>query len=97
MTQLTGATAADVRGPFRYHGLVQGRAAGAAAVGLAALGVVWLNAELRALTSSYAYEFKIVFMDPPAIALVIVAVASLGILGAWLSVSRELRRFTTGP
>lgn len=97
VSQLIGATAADVRRPFLYHGLVQGLAAGAAAVGLAVLVVIWLNAELRALTSSYAYEFKIVFMDPPAIALVIVAVASLGVLGAWLSVSRELRRFTTGP
>ncbi len=63
VSQLIGATAADVRRPFVYHGFLQGLAAGLAAVGLAALVVTWLNAELRALTSTYAYEFKIVFMD----------------------------------
>lgn len=96
VSQLIGATAADVRRPFVYHGFVQGLAAGLGAVGLAALSVAWLNAELQVLTSSYAYEFKIVFMDPLSAGSVVLAVAALGILGAWLSVSRELRRFGTG-
>lgn len=93
VSQLIGATASDVRRPFLYHGLLQGLAAGLAAVGLAALIVAWLNAELSALTSSYAYEFKIVFMDFSAMAWVVLAVAGLGVSGAWFSVSRELRRF----
>ena len=71
VSQLIGATAADVRRPFLYHGLLQGLAAGLAAVGLAALVVAWLNAELSALTSSYAYEFKIVFMDVSTMAAVV--------------------------
>lgn len=96
VSQLIGATAADVRRPFLYHGLVQGLAAGLAAVGLSALVVAWLNAELRALTSSYAYEFKIVFMSPPELAGIVIGVAGLGILGAWISVNRELRRFSPG-
>jgi cell division transport system permease protein len=95
VSQLIGATAADVRRPFIYHGLLQGLAAGLATVGLAALTVAWINAELRALTSSYAYEFKIVFMGPVEMAAVTLGVALLGIAGAWLSVSRELRRFST--
>jgi cell division transport system permease protein len=95
VSQLIGATAADVRRPFLYHGLLQGLAAGLAAVGLAALVVAWLNAELSVLTSSYAYEVKIVFMDPATIALVVAAVAVLGVSGAWFSVSRELKRFAT--
>jgi cell division transport system permease protein len=93
VSQLIGATASDVRRPFLYHGLLQGLAAGLAAVGLAALVVAWLNAELSVLTSSYAYEVKIVFMDLPTIALVVAAVAGLGVSGAWFSVSRELKRF----
>jgi cell division transport system permease protein len=93
VSQLIGATAGDVRRPFLYHGLVQGLAAGLAAVGLSALVVAWLNAELRALTSSYAYEFKIVFLGPVEVATVIVGVAALGVVGAWMSVSRELQRF----
>lgn len=96
VSQLIGATAADVRRPFLYHGLLQGLAAGLAAVGIAALVVAWLNAELSALTSSYAYEIKIVFVDSSGIAGIILSVAALGVLGAWLSVSRELRRFSAG-
>lgn len=95
VSQLIGATAGDVRRPFLYHGLVQGLGAGLAAVGLSALVVAWLNAELRALTSSYAYEFKVVFFSPMAMAAVVAGVAALGVVGAWISVSRELQRF--GP
>lgn len=94
VSQLIGATAADVRRPLLYHGLLQGLAAGLAAVGLASLVVAWLNAELQALTSSYAYEFKIAFVDSEVAIAVILAVAGLGVAGAWLSVSRELRRFS---
>ena len=95
VSQLIGATAADVRRPFLYHGLLQGLAAGLASVAVAALVVAWLNAELRALTSSYAYEIKIVFMDPRSLAAIALGVASLGpSRGAWISVSRELRRFS---
>lgn len=97
VSQLIGATAADVRRPFIYHGLLQGLAAGLAAVAVAALTVAWLNAELLALTSSYAYEFKIVFMGYTEMACVALGVSLLGIAGAWVSVSRELRRFSTGP
>lgn len=94
VSQLIGATAADVRRPFLYHGLLQGLAAGLAAVGLAALVIAWFNAELSALTSSYAYEIKLVFMDYEAMVGVILAVGALGVAGAWVSVSRELKRFS---
>lgn len=93
VSQLIGATAADVRRPFLYHGWLQGLAAGLAAVGFAAGVVAWLNAELSALTSSYAYEIKVVFLDPAVAAWIVIGVSVLGVGGAWLSVSRELRRF----
>ena len=96
VSQLIGATAADVRRPFLYHGLLQGLAAGLAAVGLAALVIAWLNVELSALTSSYAYEIKLVFMDYEGMAAIILAVGALGVAGAWVSVSRELKRFSVG-
>jgi cell division transport system permease protein len=94
VSQLVGATAADVRRPFLYHGAFQGLAAGAAAVGLAWLVVGWLNIELQALTSSYATEFRLFFPDPLTSMLVVAGVAGLGWIGAWASVHRELRRFS---
>ena len=93
LSQLIGATAGDVRRPFLYHGALQGLAAGLGALALATGVIVWLNAELSVLTSSYAYELKVVFLDPPARALVTAGTTLLGWLGAWVSVSRELRRF----
>lgn len=93
VSQLVGATAADVRRPFLYHGALQGLAAGATAVGLSWLVIGWLNNELLALTSSYSTEFKLFFPDARTTWLVVGAVAGLGWIGAWASVSRELRRF----
>lgn len=95
VSQLIGATAADVRRPFLYHGMLQGLLAGGAAIALAAAVSAWLRYELQALTSSYAAEFKVVFVDWELALAVAVAAALLGGLGAWVSVSRELRRFSS--
>jgi cell division transport system permease protein len=96
VSQLIGATAADVRRPFLYHGVVQGLLAGGAAVALAGAVAAWLRYELQALTSTYATEFKVVLVDPGLALAIAVAAALLGWLGAWVSVARELRRFGNG-
>jgi cell division transport system permease protein len=93
VSQLIGATAADVRRPFLYHGALQGLLAGAAAWGLAAAVATWLSAELLALTPDYAAELKVVFLAPWERGAVVVGAAALGFFGAWAAVSRELRRF----
>jgi cell division transport system permease protein len=94
VSQLIGATAADVRRPFLYHGLLQGVLAGGAAIGLAALLASWAGAELSALTPGYAMELKVVFLDPRESLATIAAAAALGLAGAWLAVNREIRRFS---
>lgn len=94
VSQLIGATAADVRRPFLYHGLLQGVLAGGGAIGLAALLATWAGAELSALTPGYATELKVVFLDPRESLATITAAAALGLAGAWLAVSREIRRFS---
>ena len=96
VSQLVGATAADVRRPFLYHGGAQGLLAGAAAVGLAIAMAGWAEYELRALTPSYTSELKVVFLAPMETAAVILGAAALGLAGAWIAVSRELRRFSGG-
>lgn len=97
VSQLIGATAADVRRPFLYHGLLQGLLAGAAALALATGLAAWTSLELRALTDSYALEFKVIFPDLLEWILVLAGAALLGLVGAWVAVSQELRRFAAGP
>jgi cell division protein FtsX len=48
---------------------------------------------MSALTPSYATELKVVFLGPWERLTLVAGVAALGLLGAWLAVSRELRRF----
>lgn len=94
VSQLIGATASDVRRPFLYHGLVQGLLAGLAAVALSWAVALWVGAELRALTPSYASELKVVFVSFLGCAVVVGGAALLGLLGAFWAVGRELRQFS---
>ena len=61
VSQLVGATAADVRRPFLYHGLLQGFLAGFVALLLSWAVATWVSSELQALTTSYGTELKAVF------------------------------------
>jgi cell division transport system permease protein len=94
VSQLVGATAADVRRPFAYHGLLQGLLAGALALGLTVGVAAWISAELRALTPAYAIELKVVLPGLRVGAAIVAGTAFLGLAGAWLAVGRELRRFS---
>ncbi len=93
LSQLIGATAADVRRPFLYHGMVQGLLAGGAALALAAAGAWALGTELRALTPQYMSELKLLFLPFGDQFTVLATAAALGWLGAWLAVQRELKPF----
>ena len=97
VSQLVGATAADVRRPFLYHGTLQGLIAGAVASAAAAAVSAWAAYELQALTPSYATELKVVFLPLTLNLGVVAAAAALGFGGAWVAVGRELRRFGRGP
>lgn len=94
VSQLVGATSADVRRPFLYHGIVQGLLAGALAVGLAAGVAAWITLELQALTPIYATELKVLFISPIEVLGVVLGISLLGFGGAWVAVGRELRRFS---
>ena len=96
LSQLIGATAADVRRPLLYHGLLQGVLSGALAIGLAALVQAWVAREMQVLAPEYATELKLVFLDPMWSASVVGIAALLGWLGAWVAAQREIRRFSRG-
>ena len=93
VSQLIGATASDVRRPFLYHGVVQGLLAGGVALALAGAISAWLSSEVQVLASSYAAEFKVIFVEWEEMALLLAAASALGWLAARFSVDRELRRF----
>jgi len=94
VSRLVGATAADIRRPFAYHGILQGLLAGMGAMALAAAVGAWLAVELRALAPAYATELKVIFPGLIQWLAVCGAAALLGFLGASLAVGRELRRFS---
>ena len=96
VSQLIGATAADVRRAFLYHGMLEGLLAGAVAVGLAAASAHWVGAELSVLTPGYVSDFKVFFLEPREWVAAILAAAGLGLAGAWIAVGREIRRFSAG-
>jgi cell division transport system permease protein len=94
VSQLVGATAADVRRPFLYHGALEGLLAGLAALGLAGLAALWIGAELSALTPGYAADLKVIFLDLRQCLAIAAGAAALGFVGAWNAVARELRKFS---
>jgi cell division transport system permease protein len=97
VSQLIGATAADVRRPFLYHGALQGAAAGLAGLGLGALAVAWIGHEVSALAPAYATELKAVFLGPLEGIATVAGAAALGLLGSLVAVRRELTRFSAAP
>jgi len=97
LSQLIGATAADVRRPFLYHGAVQALAGAVAALALTGAGAAWLASEMRALTPQYLSDLKIVFLTPEEAFGILVAAVLLGLGGSWWAVGRELRQFSAPP
>jgi Cell division protein len=94
VSQLIGATAADVRRPFLYHGLLQGLLAGLAAIGLSWAVAFWVGRQLEALTSGYATELKVLFLPLNDCLAIVALAAALGLAGAWWAVGREIRQFS---
>lgn len=96
VSQLIGATSADVRRPFLYHGAFQGALGGGAALALAAAVAVWIEHEMQALTPGYLSDMKVFYLSPEQAVWVVLGAAALGLTGAWAAVGRELRSFAKG-
>ncbi len=88
--QMLGADNGFVRRPFLYIGFWYGAFAGVASLIL--IGIVeWaLAAPLASLMSSYDHRFDVHGLSLPTMALVLVASAALGWLGAWIAASRHI-------
>jgi cell division transport system permease protein len=93
---LIGATKPFIRRPFLYFGAIQGLAGGLAAW-LVAVAAVWiLNRDLAVLAGLYASAWRLRALSATDAAMLLAFAASLGWLGAWLSVSRHLRSPSRG-
>ncbi|MDR5906294.1 permease-like cell division protein FtsX [Franzmannia qiaohouensis] len=87
---LIGATHAFVRRPFLYSGAWYGLGGGLLAWALLSLGGQWLAAPVTALAESYGAHFSLPRLDAAGSAILLFSSTLLGLLGAWIAVSRHL-------
>jgi cell division transport system permease protein len=90
VSRLVGATAADVRRPFLYFGLLEGALAGALAAGFAEAAGLWTGTQMQALAPSYGIELQAFSVALPEAAAILAGTALLGWLGARIAVQLEL-------
>jgi cell division transport system permease protein len=90
VTKLVGGTRAYVRRPFLYSGALYGLLAAALALGLVALGLLWLQPAVAQLIQAYGSSFRLQPLSPRLVGQVLGGGLALGWLGAWLAATREL-------
>ena len=91
VSKLIGATDSFIRRPFYYLGLLQGLAGGAVALAIVAGALAVLNREVGTLAESYGSSFRFAFPAPGDAVAILVFAGLIGWLGAYLSVSQQLR------
>ena len=92
LSRLIGATNPFIRRPFLYFGAIQGLAGGITAWLVIAAAVWILNRDLAGLASLYASAWRLQALSTADAAALLAFSSGLGWLGAWLSVSRHLRK-----
>lgn len=90
VVMLIGATHAFVRRPFLYSGAWYGLGGGLLAWGLLGLGNQWLAMPVSALAASYGASFSLPRLGSEGSAILLLCSTLLGLLGAWIAVSRHL-------
>ncbi|HXC39336.1 MAG TPA: permease-like cell division protein FtsX [Burkholderiales bacterium] len=90
VSKLMGATDAYVRRPFFYWGGFLGAAGGLAALLLVDLGRVLINRDLARFGDFYGVDLRLGFLSVEDALAFLVFATLLGVLGAYLSVSRHL-------
>jgi len=90
VSKLIGATNPFIRRPFLWFGALQGLAGGLMAWIIVSLAVFLLNRDLAGLAALYSASFRLPGLSVPDAGSLLGFSATLGWLGAWLSVSRHL-------
>lgn len=90
VSQLIGATNSFIRRPFLYFGATQGLLGGLAAWLIITIGIQMLKQPMATLSRLYGSDFSLHALSAGDSLALIIFSAYLGLLGAWLSVSRHL-------
>lgn len=96
VSRLVGATAADVRRPFLYFGLLEAGLAGALAAAFVALVSLWAGHQMQALAPAYGIELQALSPALSEAGAIIAGAALVGWLGARIAVGLELRKLSPG-
>jgi cell division transport system permease protein len=96
VSRLVGATAADVRRPFLYFGLLEGALAGTLAAGFVAAVTLWTGWQVQALAPSYGIELQTLSLALPEAGAILAGAAFLGWIGARIAVGMELQALSRG-
>lgn len=92
VSQLLGATNDFIHRPFFYTGALLGLCAGGVALGVVALALHPLNGAIAEFARLYGSQFQLAPLGGLEIAGLLAVSASLGLIGAMLSVRRHLAR-----
>lgn len=90
--RLLGATDRYIYRPFYYSGALLGLCAGGLALGAVTLGLQPLNGAIAEFAHLYASEFRLMSLNVETSMLLLALSATLGLVGALLSVQRHLAR-----
>lgn len=94
VSKLIGATDSFIHRPFYYTGALLGLCAGALALGAVTLALGPLNTAIAEFARLYASEFQLVPLQPAMMVALLALSATLGLIGARLSVRRHTARLT---
>nr|WP_315248697.1 permease-like cell division protein FtsX [uncultured Duganella sp.] len=92
VSKLIGATDSFIHRPFYYTGALLGLCAGALALGAVTLALGPLNTAIAEFARLYASEFHLTPLQPLMMAALLALSATLGLIGARLSVRRHTAR-----
>ncbi len=90
IVKLVGATNSFVRRPFLYTGLWYGFGGGLMAWFIITVSLSWLSAPVAELAGLYQSEFSLRGLGVGSTLLLWISSGLLGLIGAWLAVSRHL-------
>ena len=91
VVKIVGGTDGFVRRPFLYTGFWYGLAGGVLAVILVQLALWYIATPVDSLVSLYQSDYRMVGLDGEAVLTLPVFAGLLGLMGAWLAVSRHLK------